>query len=216
MLLRTLLSVAVVAFVLGICAGRWDWVRGWATVALYGLAQLGTIRAVERAQPGLMARRTRMGTGTRTWDRVLVTAYLLAVYAVFVVGALAVRHHGEDLPAWTWPVGATLYLVGIGIGIRAMAANRHFESTVRLQADHAVVDRGPYAVVRHPGYAGGLLALPGFPLLLGASAAYVPALVVLVLALARTATEDRFLRGHLPGYADYAARVRWRLVPGVW
>ncbi|MBN1335536.1 MAG: isoprenylcysteine carboxylmethyltransferase family protein, partial [Deltaproteobacteria bacterium] len=64
--------------------------------------------------------------------------------------------------------------------------------------------------------AGSLLAVPGFPLLLGASAAFVPALVVLVLVFVRTAAEDRFLHGHLPGYADYASRVRWRLVPGVW
>ena len=99
-----------------------------------------------------------------------------------------------------------------------MVANRHFEPTVRIQADrdHRVADRGPYAWIRHPGNAAGICGILGFPLVLGSAVAYAPVLLAAVILVIRTALEDRLLLKKLPGYRDYALTVRWRLVPGLW
>jgi protein-S-isoprenylcysteine O-methyltransferase Ste14 len=100
----------------------------------------------------------------------------------------------------------------------AESVNKFFEPTVRIQTDrgHTVIDSGPYALVRHPGYlAAGLLVL-GLPLSLGSYWALVPAALSNVLLVVRTALEDRTLREELPGYKEYTQRVRYRLVPGVW
>ncbi len=99
-----------------------------------------------------------------------------------------------------------------------MASNAHFESTVRIQHDvgHAVVDGGPYQFVRHPGYASFVVGALGAPLMLLSWPALATGPTLAVWFVVRTALEDATLRRELPGYADYARRVRFRLVPGVW
>jgi protein-S-isoprenylcysteine O-methyltransferase Ste14 len=93
----------------------------------------------------------------------------------------------------------------------------HFEPTVRVQTDrgHTVIDAGPYALVRHPGYADVLLRL-GIPLALGSCWALIPAGISYLVLVVRTVLEDRTLRAELPGYQEYAQRVRYRLVRSVW
>jgi protein-S-isoprenylcysteine O-methyltransferase Ste14 len=120
---------------------------------------------------------------------------------------------------WYWPVGAALYGFFALLITWAMAVNPHFEKTVRIQRElgHQVIDSGPYRIVRHPGYVGtvfGFLLSP--PLLLGSWWAFVPALGAVALVIIRTVLEERTLRSELPGYEDYARRVRYRLIPGIW
>lgn len=114
--------------------------------------------------------------------------------------------------------GLVLALGGHCLARGAMDANAFFSTVVRLQPERGqvVCDRGPYAVVRHPGYAGAALFELGSPLVLGSTWAAGPAAVAGMVLVVRTVLEDRVLRRDLAGYAAYAARVRWRLVPGAW
>ena len=100
----------------------------------------------------------------------------------------------------------------------AEAVNKFFERTVRIQIDReqTVIDNGPYAIVRHPGYASGLLILVGIPLTLGSVWALIPASLSWLLLVLRTQWEDETLQAELPGYKEYTERVRYRLLPGVW
>ena len=93
-----------------------------------------------------------------------------------------------------------------------------FEPGVRIQTErgHHVVDTGPYAIIRHPGYFAACLLFPGIALALGSWWALVPAGFAVLLIVIRTAWEDRTLHAELAGYAAYAKRVRFRLIPGVW
>jgi protein-S-isoprenylcysteine O-methyltransferase Ste14 len=111
-----------------------------------------------------------------------------------------------------------LVIAGMGIGAWAQAVNKFFEPGVRIQADrgHQVIDTGPYAVVRHPGYVSACLFFVGIALSLGSLWALIPALLSCLLLVLRTIWEDRTLRDELPGYGEYARRVRYRLAPGVW
>ena len=99
-----------------------------------------------------------------------------------------------------------------------MASNRFFSSVVRIQKDrgHTVVTGGPYQFVRHPGYVGGILSALGTALLLGSWWAFVPTGLLVCVIVVRTALEDRTLQAELEGYRDYAGRVRYRLLPGIW
>ena len=107
---------------------------------------------------------------------------------------------------------------GWALAIWSMVVNPFFEKTVRIQTDHGhrVIDTGPYAYMRHPGYVGFAGWMLSTPLLLASTWASIPALVSVVLLVIRTALEDRTLHEELPGYAEYASRVRFRLIPGVW
>jgi protein-S-isoprenylcysteine O-methyltransferase Ste14 len=100
----------------------------------------------------------------------------------------------------------------------ATSVNKFFEPSVRIQTDrgHRVIDAGPYADIRHPGYAFGFLLSLGMPLALGSLWALIPAVMLCPLLVTRTVLEDRTLQNELPGYKEYAERVRYRLLPGVW
>jgi protein-S-isoprenylcysteine O-methyltransferase Ste14 len=219
-----LLLVPVVLIPLGVgffwLAGRADWWAGWGYVGLMVVGQSAVGLYLVRHDPELLRRRGQWGKGTPVWDRVCLSWFGLAYLGVPVVGALEARHGGEPaVPWWLWGVAAGLYglsLVGLGW---AMGHNTHFEKTVRLQQDrgHRVIDTGPYAIVRHPGYVCvilGLLLAP--PVLLQSWWAMIPAALGVVALVVRTSLEDRFLHNQLAGYTAYAARVRYRLLPGLW
>ena len=135
-----------------------------------------------------------------------------------VAGLDRAAHGGRTLPLAVWPAGLAGFAGAMIVSARAMAVNPFFEGTVRIQRDagQRVVDAGPYRRVRHPGY----LGLAGWalasPLLLLSARALAPAVVTAAWGVLRTALEDAVLRRELEGYREYARRVRWRLVPGIW
>jgi protein-S-isoprenylcysteine O-methyltransferase Ste14 len=137
---------------------------------------------------------------------------------VFIVAGV----DGGDWPAGTpgaaWWSGVVLFAAGWTLVIWSMIVNPFFEKTVRIQIenDHRVVDTGPYACVRHPGYVGFSLWMISTPLLLASRLAVIPAVCATAVFVVRVVLEDRMLRRELPGYAEYATRTRFRLIPGVW
>jgi protein-S-isoprenylcysteine O-methyltransferase Ste14 len=121
-------------------------------------------------------------------------------------------------PLWLIMIGIFLIALGYGFSAWAFAENCFFSSVVRIQVDreHMVCDSGPYRIVRHPAYAGNILPLLGIVLALSSLWTIIPAVVALVIAVIRTALEDQTLQEELPGYQEYARRVRYRLFPGIY
>jgi protein-S-isoprenylcysteine O-methyltransferase Ste14 len=155
----------------------------------------------------------------QTWDKRILGAYFLVSVVTFVIAGLDSGRFG-----WSGPVplgvtiaGVVLMLLGQIIFAVAKRQNAFFASTVRIQSErgHRVCESGLYHYVRHPGYLGMLISLLAFPLLINSYWAFVPAVCGAALLLIRTVIEDRVLIEELPGYRDYAARTRWRLIPGV-
>jgi protein-S-isoprenylcysteine O-methyltransferase Ste14 len=124
----------------------------------------------------------------------------------------------SQIPLMWVVIGAVIYLAGFTLTIWAMAANRFFSAVVRIQSErgHTVQTGGPYRVVRHPGYLGIIIYLCGLPVFLESFWSYIPAIIIILLTTLRTALEDGTLKKELVGYTEYAGRVRFRLVPGVW
>ncbi len=131
---------------------------------------------------------------------------------------LDLKHHSPSLGIGFAVLGSALYIVGSIIMHWAMLVNTHFEITVRIQEDrnHKVVTKGPYKIVRHPGYVGAILWAVSPPLIVGSAIALVPAAVATGLLVVRTTLEDKTLRGKLDGYGEYAATVKYRLLPWLW
>jgi protein-S-isoprenylcysteine O-methyltransferase Ste14 len=200
-------------------AGTWEWQRGW----LFLLVFLGSLVIVtaylRRVNPDVVAARTGSPAGTRRWDKILLWFLLPTIYAIIPVAALDEgRFHWFPVPWWVCATGYVIFLIGMGIVTWAEAVNRFFEVTVRIQTErgHKVIDTGPYAIVRHPGYVAGILICAGAALCLGSLWALIPAGLASALLVLRTRWEDQTLQAELPGYKEYAQRVRSRLVPGVW
>lgn len=170
--------------------------------------------------PHVLVARSKVGQpGTKGFERWFGLVFGLAFLAIPVVGGLdAVRFGWCPLPGVLRWVGLALVALGNVPIVAAMVVNPYLEKTVRIQEErgHRVIDTGAYAIVRHPMYVGTLLQQLAVPLVLSSAWAFVPALVVLVALVGRTALEDRTLRAELPGYEEYTRRTRARLVPGLW
>ena len=198
-------------------AGTVRWTAGWVYVAIVGIG-LALHRAFVAARnPRVLARRDRIGAGTKRWDAVwLAIHWPLMLAAPIVAGIDTMRLHHGRLAAWMVVLGGALFAAGMALSAHAMAVNPYFEGTARIQPDQRVIDIGLYRRLRHPGYAGLMLWALSSPFLLRSEMAFVPAVLAAAWIALRTVLEDRMLRRELPGYEGYAQRVRWRLVPGLW
>ncbi len=210
--------VLLVSILIGI-SGRVDWVAGWVYMVVATTGPLATYVVLSKKSPDLLVERSTLQSGTKPWDKVIAPLIALVLpVVVWVVAALDARHAWSRVGLAVQAGGFVLVAGGILVMILAMAANRFFAATARIQKDRGqrVVSNGPYARVRHPGYVGLILYILGTPLALGSRYAAIPAVVCALLIVARTALEDRMLRTELEGYLEYAGRVRWRLAPGLW
>lgn len=199
--------------------GRLDWPAAWILSLLYGgfllaYAVWGTLQA-----PDLLKERSQVAENVKVWDKVIMAIYTFLLLATRVLAALDAARVRWSQMAVAWQV---LGLVGIvlsgGLIFWTILTNAYLSRMVRIQEDpgHCVVTGGPYHYVRHPMYVGIILLFPGMTLFLGSWWAFVPASLIAMLIVVHAALEDRMLQAELPGYADYAQRVRYRLLPGVW
>ena len=219
LVLRLLCMPVFIDLFMFLPAGTWAWPKGW----LFVLILLGVIPAVflvlQRVNHEVIVARSRFHEGTKRWDKILLCLYFPAMSAVVLVAALDdSRFHWFPVPWWVCGVGYALLLAGIGIVTWAEGVNKFFEVTVRIQTDrgHSVIDTGPYAIARHPGYVGGILHAIGMALSLGSFWALIPAGFASLVLIVRTQWEDQTLQEELDGYKEYAMRVRYKLIPGVW
>jgi protein-S-isoprenylcysteine O-methyltransferase Ste14 len=187
----------------------------WAVVAVVGIMSIASMIFME---PDLLKERLRPGPGGR--DKWIVQVMkLLWMASLFVAGFDVGKYHWSDtVPLAGQVAGLIGFGLGMGLLVWSMAVNRFFSTVVRLQADrgHHLVSSGPYRVVRHPGYAGFMVSTLCLGLALGSWLSVLTMLIFNVLILRRTIIEDRFLHENLEGYLSYAARVRYRLIPGIW
>lgn len=219
---RFLLMLVILCGVLFLAAGTLNWPMGWVYVALTLFATLASRLLVLRRHPDLLKERASFAEkrNAKPWDAVLVQ--LVAVIGPMVTQIVAGLNYRfgwpPAIPLWLALAALVLVIAGWALGTWAMVANRFFSAVVRIQTDrgHTVVTGGPYRWVRHPAYAGGVIANLAVPLMLGSAWALVPGALTASLTVLRTALEDRTLQAELPGYADYAQRTRYRLLPGVW
>jgi protein-S-isoprenylcysteine O-methyltransferase Ste14 len=220
--IRLAVAYLSIPLVLLVCGGDFGWWQAWGYSLLIVATGIGGRIWAERRHPGLLAERqsAEKFQNAKAWDKVL--APLMALSVSFPLPIVAGLDHrfvwSPAFPLWLIVLGFILTLLGYAFATWALAENRFFSSVVRIQTDrgHAVCDSGPYRLVRHPGYAGNIPPLLGIVLALGSVWALIPAVAALSIAVVRTALEDQTLQEELPGYRDYARRVRSRLIPGIY
>lgn len=220
-LIISFLFVVVAPFLPLLISQQWDWWQAW-VYAIVSIAGFVISRALAaRRNPGLLAERARMlrHEDAKPWDKTLAPLVGLGGAAIPLVAGLDALFGwsaGFSLPVEILALAAIL--AGYALASYALIENAYFSGMVRIQTDRGqrVVSSGPYRWVRHPGYAGALLVYWATPLFLDSVWTFVPALFLTVVLIIRTSLEDKTLQAELPGYREYAQRVRYRLLPGVW
>jgi protein-S-isoprenylcysteine O-methyltransferase Ste14 len=187
----------------------------WAYLAIFAAVFVASFLLLD---PDLARERMRPGGKSQPLGLKVFTGVLFAHW--IVAGLDHGRFHWSDtVPARLQWVSVVLVAAGFTLCLWAMRVNRFFSSVVRIQSDrgHVLITSGPYAYVRHPGYLAGIVIILASGLAIDSwLATFLLVAVSLPFLLYRTVTEDRVLLTELPGYPGYAARVRWRVIPGIW
>jgi protein-S-isoprenylcysteine O-methyltransferase Ste14 len=220
--IRLIFTYLLVPLILFASAGDFSWWQAWVFTLLIFAAGIGGRLWAEQRHPGLMAERASSmdAQDVKPWDKVL--APLMAISISFPLAIVAGLDHrfgwSPVFPLWLNIVGFILIGIGYAFASWALAENCFFSGVVRIQKErgHVVCDTGPYRIVRHPGYAGNILALFGIAPALSSVWTLIPAVVALAITVTRTALEDQTLQEELPGYRDYARNVHYRLIPGIY
>jgi protein-S-isoprenylcysteine O-methyltransferase Ste14 len=199
-------------------AGTLSWPMAWAVLAIYAISKAAALIFVN---PELIKERTNLGHDVDYREMVFATCGYLCLYpGIFVVAGLDAVRFGPVIPISQSIQITMLFVFALGYGFTfwAVLSNPFFTTNVRIQddRDHLVITSGPYALIRHPGYAGVLFAHIALPFVLGSIWAFLPAIVGTIFFILRTSREDQLLQEGLTGYREYQTRVRWRLLPGVW
>jgi protein-S-isoprenylcysteine O-methyltransferase Ste14 len=216
---RGLLRFTGILIAMFVLAGRIDYWQAWVWGGIgIGIGLLSGV--LFRRHSDLIEERVKPGPGVKWWDILFFAVYIPSLLAILAVASLDVGRFSWSpaLPPSVYVVGYCLLLFSYGLPFWAMRTNRFFSSVVRIQADrgHHVVDKGPYRFVRHPGYVGGLTYGVASAVVLGSLWALIPAGLMAISLMVRTALEDATLRRELSGYTEYAQRVKYRLLPGIW
>jgi protein-S-isoprenylcysteine O-methyltransferase Ste14 len=218
-ILDQVLSLLGMAVALFWSAGRMDWWAAWAAIAVWLAWFAATDILLVRRNPDLMAERLSPPKGAKGWDRAILSIMRLMTLARYILAGLDLRY------GWTvgFPLVAQITALAVcvlsySLLTWAMLSNPFFSQIVRIQTErgHAIASAGPYRYVRHPGYVGMLLFELAISSLLASWWAILAGAACALLIILRTALEDRTLQAELPGYAEYARQVRYRLLPGVW
>jgi protein-S-isoprenylcysteine O-methyltransferase Ste14 len=219
---RAWLALVVLAVVMGlllfISAGTVRYWQAWVYLSIFFAASALTTVFLMRTDPALLERRMSGGPTAekRPIQQFIMLFTSLGFIALLVVPALDRRLGWSIVPLYGVVVGDALVVVGFYFIFLVYKENTFTSATIEVAADQTVISTGPYAIVRHPMYASGLLYLLGTPLALGSFWGIVPLAGMLPFLIWRLFDEERFLSRNLPGYTEYQRKVRHRLIPRIW
>jgi protein-S-isoprenylcysteine O-methyltransferase Ste14 len=211
--------MALLAGILFVLAGRLDWWQAWRFIGAYALFVIAYLIRGLRKDPGQIKERSQTGKNVKSWDKVILAIYSVLLLGMLILAALdAGRFRWAPLPLLSEIIGWLLICLAGGLIWWTASVNTFLSRQVRIQEErghHAVTD-GPYRWIRHPMYAGLIVFIICIPLVLGSGLALIPAVLIGFLMIIRTSLEDKTLQAELPGYEEYAQKVHYRLLPGVW
>lgn len=218
-IIRTIFTTLFALAAIFVPAGTLKWTEAWVFIILYTVAVSAAIIWMKKKAPGLLKERMGKKKDVKSWDKIF-----RALYSIFLLGMLilpgldAVRFQWSNVSLIAKILAFIGFLPGSGLAFWAMKENAYSSDVVRIQEDrgHTVCTTGPYKYVRHPMYVGVILIMLCFPLSLGSLYTFIPAVIIVILFFSRTALEDKTLLEELPGYKEYAQKVRYRLIPGLW
>jgi len=214
----SLFGVIAIAALLFIPAGTLDYWQAWVFLAVFvgASSAIGIYLAIY--DPKLLELRMRAGpTAEKEKSQKIIMMFAtIGFIALLVFPSLDHRFMWSPVPPPVSLAGDALVVLGFVLTFVVIRANRYAASTIQIAEDHKVVSSGPYALVRHPMYAGVLPLLVGTPLALGSWWGLFGLALIVPVLIWRLLDEERFLAINLPGYGEYQNTVKYRLVPFVW
>jgi len=218
-IIKTVAALLILVAVIFGPAGTFKWPEAWIFLILYILFTTAAVIWMKKNDPELLNERMSNKKDVKKWDKYILLAYTFVILVLFVTAGLdAVRFRWSHVPLVVKIIGFLGFFPAAILVFRVMTVNTYLSEKVRIQEErgHKVCTTGPYRYVRHPMYVGVIIFSICLPLALGSFYSLIPGLIVVVLFMVRTSLEDKTLKNELPGYEEYAKKVRYKLIPGVW
>ena len=214
----SLFGIPALAALLFIPAWTLAYWQAWLFMAVFVCASGALTVYLAIHDPKLLERRMNVGPRAEKEpaQKIIMVLATLGFIAMLVFPALDYRFGWSPVPASVSVLGDALIALGFLFTFFVFKQNSYGASTIQIAEGQTVISTGPYAFVRHPMYAAALVMLLGIPLALGSWWGLFALLLVLPVLIWRLLDEERFLRQNLPGYPEYQAKVRYRLLPFVW
>jgi protein-S-isoprenylcysteine O-methyltransferase Ste14 len=214
----SLFGILTLAALLFIPAGTLDYWQAWLFLAVFVCASGASTIYLAIHDPKLLERRIRVGPRAEKEpaQKIIMGFAMVGFIAMLVFPALDHRFRWTSVPASVSLLGDALITLGFLLIFFVFRENSYGASTIQIAGGQTVISTGPYALVRHPMYAGGLVMWVGIPLALGSWWGLFVLLLLLPVLIWRLLDEERFLRQNLPGYTEYQTKVRYRLAPFIW
>jgi protein-S-isoprenylcysteine O-methyltransferase Ste14 len=213
--LRATLAVPMLALIIVLPAGRWNYWQGWMYILTLIIPMFFMFAYLLRKDPALLERRMRMREKEAVQRKIISLSYLYFLTA-FVLPGLDVRFGWSNVPPAVSIVADVFVFAGYMVFFWVLVTNSFVSRVVEVENNQKVVSTGPYALVRHPMYSGVIIMYLASPVALGSYWAFLPAALVVPLLVARIFNEEQVLLRDLPGYKEYMQSVGFRLIPGIW
>ena len=216
---QIIFGLLLMAMMFFLSAGKFDLPRAWFFFGLYFIAVATNMLVFLKYNPEVIKARSELiKGGMKWWDKVYTVLYLFFMLVIPAVCGLDIRFGAPELPIEYYFAGILLFALGWVFSSWALLVNKFFEGAVRIQKErrHKVITTGPYAIVRHPGYAGLIMVYLAMPFGLGSLYGLVPALLLAFAFVFRIHFEDEFLQKELEGYKEYSNKTKYRLIPFIW
>jgi protein-S-isoprenylcysteine O-methyltransferase Ste14 len=213
-----ILGVLLFAALIFVPAGTLDYRQGWVFLAVFAASTTAFTVYLALFDKPLLERRIKAGPWheQESSQKIIVSLVLVGFFSLIVGSALDVRFGWSSMPGYVSLIGEALIVLSFLFIFWVIKVNSFAASTIQVAEDQRVISTGPYAYVRHPMYAGALPLLVGMPLALGSWWALILVAPFISVLVWRILDEERFLFRNLPGYAEYAGTMRYRLIPYVW
>jgi protein-S-isoprenylcysteine O-methyltransferase Ste14 len=220
--IQTLGTFLFEAIVLGILLFLPAWTlnywQAWVFIVVFGIATNAIGVYLSLKDPELLERRKKVGpvAETRMAQKIIISIGFLSLIGVIVFSALDYRFGWSPVPAYVALLGDLLVALGLFVDLLVFRENSYGGSSIETVNDQKVISTGLYARVRHPMYVGVLIMVIGIPLALGSWWGLAVLALTLPVLIWRILDEEELLKKDLPGYREYAQKVRYRLVPYLW
>ena len=213
--LRVGVGLPIVALLIILPSGTWSYWQGWLYIAVLYTPLIFTMAYLFKNDPALLERRMRTKEKETAQRRIIGIAIIYFLVA-FMLPGFDIRFGWSNVPPIVSILADLLVLAGYLTFVWVLMVNSYLSRVVEVDAGQKVVTTGPYAIMRHPMYAGISLLYIASPVALGSFWALIPALLIVPILMARIRNEEEVLRRELPGYVEYTQKVKYRLLPGVW
>jgi len=215
---RSIVFAIVLALLLFVPAGTIEYWQAWVYLVVFFASSVAVTIYLMNKDPALLMRRMKAGpTAEREKTQKIIMFFAMVSFVtIFLVSALDYRFMWSPVPLAVVIGGDIVVALGFFITFLVVKENTFASATIEITKDQSVISTGPYAIVRHPMYSGGLLIVLGTPLALGSLWGFLTFIPTSIWIVWRLLDEEKFLAKNLAGYDEYRAKIRYRLVPHVW